>query len=413
MNPMKATYIPSFILCCLGILDSGAQDRVTIVGDITISPQTLVSVYSDLYNTETGILANDGELHLHRNLVNDGLMTYANGSSGLTAFIGDVPQRVEGNMPIDLRNVRFDNGSAQPAFALDNEMNISARTTFQQGIVDAAPYGGIVRFIEGATHDLESDTSHVDGVTDKVGNTAFVFPVGDAQHYRMAMISAPEKNNDGFSARYFFEDATTRFPAVQKVAELEVIDNAEYWDIQRTSGNSTVYLSLGWDLITTPAQLLSGSLDELTIAYWDADAQQWTDANGTIDLNTQTLTTANTLTKFGIYTLAKRKARPEDLHLAVHDIMTPDMDGRNDYLKIDRIEDYPMNHLELFNRWGILVYRADSYGQNGELFTGFSQGRATLSTKDQLPTGTYYYILRFTDEKGIEHHQAGPIYLNR
>ncbi|WP_458627387.1 DUF7507 domain-containing protein [Winogradskyella sp. PC D3.3] len=74
--------------------------------------------------------------------------------------------------------------------------------------------------------------------------------------------------------------------------------------------------------------------------------------------------------------------------------ITPDGDGDNDFFKIVGIEDYPENNLKIYNRWGILIYEMDGYGINGKVFKGFSDGRGTINRNEELPTGTYYYILR-------------------
>ena len=49
--------------------------------------------------------------------------------------------------------------------------------------------------------------------------------------------------------------------------------------------------------------------------------------------------------------------------------------------------------MQIFNRWGVLVYETEGYGQNGNVFRGVSEGRTTINKNEKLPTGTYYYIL--------------------
>ncbi|REE24322.1 putative repeat protein (TIGR01451 family)/gliding motility-associated-like protein [Winogradskyella pacifica] len=78
----------------------------------------------------------------------------------------------------------------------------------------------------------------------------------------------------------------------------------------------------------------------------------------------------------------------------IFNAITPDGDGENDFFKIVGIEDFPKNNLKIFNRWGILIYEMDGYGINGKVFRGFSDGRSTINRDEELPTGTYFYILR-------------------
>lgn len=94
--------------------------------------------------------------------------------------------------------------------------------------------------------------------------------------------------------------------------------------------------------------------------------------------------------------------------------VTPNNDGLNDFFRIEGIEDYPDNNVQIFNRWGILVFERDRYNNAENAFRGISEGRVTVKENDELPTGTYYYILRFFgDENPGKSSYSGYLYLNR
>ena len=94
--------------------------------------------------------------------------------------------------------------------------------------------------------------------------------------------------------------------------------------------------------------------------------------------------------------------------------ITPNNDGLNDFLQIDCIENYLDNNIQIFNRWGVLVFERDRYDNVNNAFRGISEGRVTVKKGDLLPTGTYFYILRFFgDENPGESSYSGYIYLNR
>ena len=42
-----------------------------------------------------------------------------------------------------------------------------------------------------------------------------------------------------------------------------------------------------------------------------------------------------------------------------------------------------------------------------------SEGRVTVKQSEQLPVGTYYYALKYIDDKGVGHEKAGYLYINR
>ena len=97
----------------------------------------------------------------------------------------------------------------------------------------------------------------------------------------------------------------------------------------------------------------------------------------------------------------------------IYNGLTPNGDGLNDYFTIKGIENYPENNLKVFNRWGVLVYEADQYGIDNNLFGGISLGRATIAPGKELPSGTYYYVLTFFEENPGQADYNGYLYINR
>jgi len=71
------------------------------------------------------------------------------------------------------------------------------------------------------------------------------------------------------------------------------------------------------------------------------------------------------------------------------------------------------NTLSIYNRWGLKVFETDNYGRDDNFFTGFSEGRTTVEAKDQLPVGTYYYVLEYALENGERKNRAGYLYINK
>ena len=85
--------------------------------------------------------------------------------------------------------------------------------------------------------------------------------------------------------------------------------------------------------------------------------------------------------------------------IVVHNAFSPNGDGINEKFVIDNINDtncYPDNTVEIYNRWGILVYSTKGYNNTSNAFDGNSNGRLTISQSSGLPAGTYFYILTYT-----------------
>lgn len=73
-----------------------------------------------------------------------------------------------------------------------------------------------------------------------------------------------------------------------------------------------------------------------------------------------------------------------DYFLEITNLITPNGDGLNDTWFIGNILNYPNNEVQIFNRYGNMVFSATSYK---------NEWGGTYNSK-QLPDGTYYYVLK-------------------
>jgi gliding motility-associated-like protein len=96
----------------------------------------------------------------------------------------------------------------------------------------------------------------------------------------------------------------------------------------------------------------------------------------------------------------------------VYNAVSPNGDGKNDFLRIEGLEQFETNSIEIFNRNGVRVYETRDYGSNDNLFRGFSDGRITIRKSEKLPSGTYFYILNYTDSDGRTTKRQGYLYIN-
>lgn len=80
---------------------------------------------------------------------------------------------------------------------------------------------------------------------------------------------------------------------------------------------------------------------------------------------------------------------------------SPNGDGYNDYFKIiipDRYKANSESKLQVFNRWGTLVYRSSGlrYGEDENWWDGTSSTSNMVTLGQNLPSGTYYYVFTIT-----------------
>ncbi|CAM4172304.1 T9SS type B sorting domain-containing protein [Zobellia nedashkovskayae] len=82
----------------------------------------------------------------------------------------------------------------------------------------------------------------------------------------------------------------------------------------------------------------------------------------------------------------------------------------NGSFRIINIDRYPNHQVEIFNRWGILVWESSKYDNNNNAFEGLSKGRITIIENQKLPSGVYFYKIKYV-AKGEDKMKEGYLYL--
>lgn len=77
--------------------------------------------------------------------------------------------------------------------------------------------------------------------------------------------------------------------------------------------------------------------------------------------------------------------------VSVYNAVSPNGDGKHDYLEIEGIEFYTSSRVIVMNRWGDIVYQVNGYDNNNVRFEGLT------SNGGELPSGTYYYQIDLGD----------------
>ncbi|MEQ9188790.1 MAG: gliding motility-associated C-terminal domain-containing protein [Cryomorphaceae bacterium] len=138
----------------------------------------------------------------------------------------------------------------------------------------------------------------------------------------------------------------------------------------------------GVDVLWTPAQDISGVEDENptvnpleTIVYYVSA----TDADGCYGLDSVKVTVEEVVDPVGGF--------------------SPNGDGVNDFFIIDRIENYPNASVQIFNRWGNLIFESPS---------GYTTPWNGTYKGKSLPVGTYYYVIDLNDPV-ISRLITGPV----
>jgi gliding motility-associated-like protein len=100
-----------------------------------------------------------------------------------------------------------------------------------------------------------------------------------------------------------------------------------------------------------------------------------------------------------------------DQELFIPEAFSPNGDGINDKFEIKGIAKYKRVEIEVFNRWGNIVFQSKNYGV-GQGKEGFWDGTAKSGLRigsGPVPSGTYFYILKLDNLQRLN----GSIYLDR
>ena len=79
---------------------------------------------------------------------------------------------------------------------------------------------------------------------------------------------------------------------------------------------------------------------------------------------------------------------------------SPNDDGINDFWRIVDIEDYPDNKVQIFNRWGNLVFEIRGYDNSSNYFNGNANKLTSLGARE-LPEGTYFFKITIPGNHSI------------
>ncbi len=389
--------------------------QTTNTGVFYVAPNTLMTVVSDFNNTDMGEYENNGEVLFKGHFNNDGITTFNTQHQGYTRFEGMAQQNISGSIPSDFYDVLFRNNAVQPAFHLSGNISVTGNADFLQGIVDNDDFGGLMVFEEGATYTNVDNSSHVDGYVQKNGAEEFQYPIGDGNYYRFAGISPTGNSDQTFTGKYFLENSDPLYPHLNRAGVIEIIDNREYWTITKDVAGTDVFVTLSWNEATTPSEIIAEPYEDIRIVRWDEAQNLWVNEGGIVDIDNKTVHTLSTVEGYGVFTFARIKGElvlPGDV--VIYNALTPNDDGINDLFLIDRIDEYPNNKVQIFNRWGVVVYSERGYNNNDVVFRGFSDGRVTVSNSNLLPTGNYFYIIDYLydgDDNPRWVRKAGYLYL--
>lgn len=257
----------------------------------------------------------------------------------------------------------------------------------------------------------ESSASKVDGYAGMEHKQDFTFPVGDEARLRWLRIES-QALNARVRCAYFFEDPADSptlglsFKSDTDAAGLRV-SSSEFWKLD---GDIPSRVTLSWDEMSNVSGL-SRYLADLRVVGFNRTTGAWEDlgnthVDGGRDYGTLTSDTF-VPSRYEIITFggSTESESFQVVELANY-YLSPNGDGRNETLEIPAAQEYTDNTIQIYNRYGQLVFQQDHYTGG---FDGQANVELTVKRDKGLEPGVYFYIITFNELR--QQHQ-GYFYLS-
>lgn len=342
---------------------------------------------------------NTASVGFHIDLVNDGSF---DNNQGLTGFYGSNRLTVSGSSNPIFEDIEI---VTENGLLLDTWVGVSNNANFILGDVltsktSAASY---LNFIDNSFFNGTRDSSHINGYAGATNKEIITFPVGDGERLRYLTLTSDAINGLAKCA-YFFEDPNNptslgqQFDtSIKEFDDLQVSEQ-EFW---RLEGSQPSVVTLTWD-VNSRANLLAETSENLVVVGWSKAENRWEQlGNSLVNGNLQA---GNIISEtfvpddYEILTLGGTDGLLEPFTVLELDnyFLTPNDDGVNDFLLIDGIENAPNNTLNIYNRYGVLVYSKLNYSNE---FNGKSNRSGVIKKDASLSSGVYFYILTVSDTR--------------
>ncbi|TGD83021.1 T9SS type A sorting domain-containing protein [Hymenobacter wooponensis] len=142
--------------------------------------------------------------------------------------------------PTTIQNLTL-NGLSK-VVTLGSPLRINGNLALVNGFINSTATN-LLTILPTATSTPGSSTSFVNGPVQKIGNTAFIFPIGKDTFWARLGITAPSTATASFTAEYF----PTAYASAEITSPLRTVSRVEYWNLNRTAGTDNVQVQLFWE----------------------------------------------------------------------------------------------------------------------------------------------------------------------
>ncbi len=335
---------------------------------MSIAQGTTLGIDTDFLNT--GTLINQGEILLTGDWMNVGVY---DSTGGQLIFSSSEEQEIMNNGQ-EINNLVIRNGIK----TLSDDLTITGALSLSGGILQVNEEAKLTLgqgvLITGAGAD-----AYINGKVFRTGTGDLFYPIGSFSEYLPVYLRDVTGLNPEVGLRAYSS------PPPQGLNDnLEELVISSYWELFSDESYSNGFISL-------PFTNQVG-LSDLVVAQSTSENESF-NTLGNADLSE--IDGINFITSEGnavgpYFTVATAPESTPLPPLTVVNVLTPLQDGKHDYLRIENIELYPDNKVEIFDRHGNKVFSISNYDNRDRVF----RGEPNSGISGQLPDGNYFYTIK-------------------
>jgi len=362
------------------LLAATGYSQALFTNDNSLVANTGVSLSIEGSAINSGTLVNEGAMRLYGDWTNSGDYRSVSGTFDL---IGD-------NLRMNAGTSFYYHIGIDGNVDLLSDLNITGSLELNSGVLNTFEDAALL-LGEEVIVSFDND-AYINGILFSSQQGDVTFPVGTPT------ASLPVTLYDIISSQPIGVQVFEEPLDLPSNNDLDAISPNRYWQILDNGGFSISRIQL-----TVLDETFIENEEEAVIGFTS-------DLNGPVELlgfgeldgslNAGVLST-QTYLKPGYYVIADRSVAAPPL--TIINIVTPLQDGKHDFLRIQNIEFYENNRVEIFDRTGNKVFEISGYNNMDRAFVGESN---TGGNSGVLPTGNYYYTVQAGDIK-----EAGFLYL--
>jgi len=368
-------------------LSLGVSAQMTNAGAIvSLTENTQLIIDTDFINT--GTLINRGTLLLRGDWQNLGVY---NDTDGDLLFDGSTEQIINNNAQ-DINDIQILGGGRK---VLIDDATINGRINFLAGKL-VVQEGVSLTLGQGVQITGAGGGNFIEGRVFRAGTGDLFFPLGSGSTYLPVTLNDVSGNEPVVGLQVFEGQ-----PEQPKGKGLTALSTSAYWvmsaDASYSSGRITLPYSAAESFIQDTAQVVVAQATAENRAFHTLGRSS---LSGNSSEGVVTSAGLAIGPYFSIGYVAEIPPLPP---IRVINAITPYQDGKHDFLRIENIELYEGNIVEIFNRNGEKVFTMENYNNQDRVFTGMSN----INGSRQLEGGTYFYTIR----KGRKKVASGFIFL--